>query len=479
MSVSRRGFIKDGFGVTLFFLGGGCQTAKLFGNPNLTFGVISDIHLTTPESTATLERALRCFRDRDVDAVMVCGDITDWGIRSGLKYFNDTWNRVFPGGKGRNGVEVVKLATTGNHDFEGWRYGDMTMEMHANGYSEDDAIVKTGGMKSAWETAFNEPYDGIRVRTVKGYSFVSCEWDSIAKGSDFLTQNASRFKDGKPFFYFQHLPIQGTTPDSFGGWVDKGPTFKTLQEFPNAVAFTGHTHRPFYDERSVWQENFTAFAVPSLSYTSFPPGHENGGRARNGTATNVMPMIPSRRDFTDAAGYVVSVYDNKMVVERRDFRQGNAEECAPAWLVPLYATVGGSLSNQNREKLTPVPQFPENARLRLETRNTEDAQGKWAIVLTCVFPSAVVPKGSRVFDYEIRVVPSNGSKALVQRFLSPAYSLPPKLVPEFQRFWIKVNLLPQDTAYRIEVYPRNCFGVCGKPLVSQPRQVQPGLGKAK
>ena len=32
----------------------------------------------------------------------------------------------------------------------------------------------------------------------------------------------------------------------------------------------------------------------------------------------------------------------------------------------------------------------------------------------------------------------------------------------------------QDAEYRIEVYPRNCFGVCGSPLVSAPRRGRSG-----
>lgn len=49
--------------------------------------------------------------------------------------------------------------------------------------------------------------------------------------------------------------------------------------------------------------------------------------------------------------------------------------------------------------------FPAGAELELETRNTENRTGFWTIVLNCEFPSAVMPEGHRVFDYEIRVLP--------------------------------------------------------------------------
>ena len=125
-----------------------------------------------------------------------------------------------------------------------------------------------------------------------------------------------------------------------------------------------------------------------------------------------------------------------------------------------------------------MPQFPAGAALDLETRNTENRSGKWAIVLNCEFPSAVMPSGSRVFDYEIRAVPADGSPALKKRFLSPAYAKMAKFEPARQRFWLDVAELPQDKDYRIEVRARNCFGRMGEPLVSPVLHGKPGLGKA-
>ena len=42
-------------------------------------GVISDTHVTGPESVARLAAAFRFLRDRGVEAVLHCGDVTDRG----------------------------------------------------------------------------------------------------------------------------------------------------------------------------------------------------------------------------------------------------------------------------------------------------------------------------------------------------------------------------------------------------------------
>ena len=39
-----------------------------------------------------------------------------------------------------------------------------------------------------------------------------------------MKDNGSRFADGKPFFFFQHFQIKGTTADS-GGWSDGGAMY--------------------------------------------------------------------------------------------------------------------------------------------------------------------------------------------------------------------------------------------------------------
>ena len=464
--LSRRAFLAGG---SAAFLAAGCKSAGgWFGaSPDLRFGVVSDIHVTTPESCALFERSLRYFKGRGVDAVMVPGDLTDWGLRASLVYVKKTWDRVFAG------TSVVPLMCTGNHDYEGWCYGDMTMEMHANGYSERDRLVRLeGGLAAGWAEVFGEKFAPVRVRTVKGYDFISAEWQGFKDFPAWMAANGSRFKGTKPFFYFQHPPAKGTTSDSFG-WADDGCCHRALAGYPNAVVFTGHAHRPFYDERSIWQGAFTAIATPSLSYAGMPGGYENGDANRGGKARNAMPTVPYRRDLRGGQGYVVSVYPQEMVVERVDLEALDSD--APAWVVPLPVAGAKPYDPQVRGKRSVAPEFPADAELRLSTRNTENRQGRWVIVLDCEFPSAAMPDGGRVYDYEIRAVPTDGSDALVKRFLSPAFARMAKDEPARQRFWFDVAELPQDKPYVIEVRARNCFGRASAALVSRIRRGLPGL----
>lgn len=457
MQMNRRDFL--GCIVALGALSG-CKTMWSGRCPDLRFGVVSDIHLTTPESCALLEKSFAYFKERGVDAVMIPGDLSDYGTKTGWLHLKRTWDKVFAGS------ETVPLFCTGNHDFDGWWYDDMAVDMLANGYDGQDAAAKLG-VGQTWREVFGESWAPIRVRTVKGYDFVSVEYGSEKKLSDWMAANGSRFKGTKPFFHFQHLPAKGTTVDSYG-WADNGVTKPVLSEYPNCVSFTGHTHRPFNDERSIWQGEYTAISTPSLSYAGTPKGYENGSGDRTGKATQAMPQLANRLNLRGGQGYVVSVYADEMVVERRDLEEDAVG--GEAWLVPLPTEAAKPYSYVTRAKTAPAPEFPAGAAVCVRNANTENRQGKWTIVADCRFPSATMPDGSRVYDYEISAVPKDGSAPLVKRFLSPAYARLAKDEPAVQRFWFDVKELPVEKDFVIEVRARNCFGKCSRPLVSGVRR---------
>jgi len=463
MQISRRDAIKGVFALGAL---GGCRTIFPGRTPDLRLGVISDIHIMTPETTALFRRSLRYFRSRDVDAVVCAGDLADWGLRSGFRFIREAWDAEMAGSG------VVPLFCTGNHDWEGWWYGDMTTEMHALGYSEEDNVLKDGGMQTSWQGAFGTPWAPVRARTVKGYTFVSAEYRSENAAAEWLKTNAPKLKGDRPFFYFQHIPIASAKNKD-----GTNPLEAALSAFPNAVAFTGHVHVPFNDERSIAQRPFVDISVPSLSYAGAPGGHENGYCTRDPKhATMAMQCLPDRFNLRGGQGCVVSLYGDELVVERRDLEEG--VEGAEAWLVPLPLGREKPFDPKARAATSLAPAFPSGATIEIDTRNSTLRNGSWCAVMACRFPSASIADGTRVYDYEIRAVPKDGSKPMVKRFLSPAYAKLPKYEPEMQFFWFDVADLPQDREYVIEIVARNYFGKCSRPIVSGVRRGKPGLTQA-
>ena len=477
VQLSRRNFLG---GAAAIMGLGGCRSLGIGGGkPNLVFGVISDIHVTTPESTEVFRKALEYFRDRKVDAVVVAGDLSDWGLKSGLKYVADAWYSVFPNDRAPDGRKVEKLFCTGNHDYDGYWYGDMTLDMHVQGYSEDEALSALG-MKQCWEEVFHEPFAPVRRRTVKGYDFISAEWKE-GKGwneeaNAWFDSNGGTLDPKKPFFFFTHYPLGNTTSCSRRDGRNNYPEITAFRKMPNAVAFSGHCHWTLNDERSIGQGEYTAIAVPSMSYSSMPSGYENGSDNRKGTANRSMKRLPSRDYLKEAQGFVVSVFDDRMEVERRDFTEG--VEAAPAWIVTPPAAAASKYAFGNSCKRTPVPQFPSGASVKTYTSNFDTRNGHWAIMMMLDFPSAVARNG-RVFDYEVRAEMEDGSVAAVKRFLAPAFYRLERDEPERQLFAFNAMDLPEVGKYRLRVYPRNCFGMAGRPIESVVLESKPGKDKVK
>jgi hypothetical protein len=205
--------------------------------------------------------------------------------------------------------------------------------------------------------------------------------------------------------------------------------------------------------------------------------YENGYGARTGKAVQTMPIEPYRRDLRGGQGFYVSVYTDKMVVERIDIEEDCAQG-ADSWIIPLGSSEK-PYDFDARAAASVAPEFPADAAVRTETRNTDNRIGLWTIAMNCEFESAVAPRGTRVYDYEIRAVQKDGSVALVKRFISPAFAKMPKYEPDMMRVWFNVAELPQDKDYVLEVRARNCFGKYSKPIVSRVWHSVPGLDKAR
>ena len=121
-NVSRRGFLAGAVAATgTFAIGGGSpRTARPTAAPNMSFGVLSDVHLEKKGDEDTLVKALEYFRDNGADGVMIAGDIANTGRIEQIERAARCFWRVFPDGKAPDGRHVEQLWVYGNHDVARW-----------------------------------------------------------------------------------------------------------------------------------------------------------------------------------------------------------------------------------------------------------------------------------------------------------------------------------------------------------------------
>ena len=194
MNFSRRSFL--GGSAALFgsvaTAGAAAAYARRTDRPRLKMGVISDTHIGTGwmmgiNSPAT-EKALRAFRDENVDAVAVLGDFTNGGTVEQLREFARCWYAVFPEDRGRDGRHVEKLIVTGNHDIACWK------PVAKQG---DDAIAPR--IAELWREFFHEDYAPAWRKEINGIQVTGNNWGLYEKTD---IKDAHRREDVEPVLLF-------------------------------------------------------------------------------------------------------------------------------------------------------------------------------------------------------------------------------------------------------------------------------------
>lgn len=454
--VSRRGFI-------------GCMAAaagtRVFaksGTANLKLGVLSDVHVFSEVNVPVLEKAFIFFRDAGADGVIIAGDMADTGLVDQLELIGAAWFRVFPNGKAPDGRKVENLFVYGNHDVSNYRE-DYLAKICPNEAERPSHRINRDP-KGTWEKCFKEPWlGGVYAKQIKGYTFIGSHWGHEKELDAFLQANADKLglRNGKPFFYAQH-PHPGDTVQGPWAWGhDHGVSTRALEKFPNAVAFSGHSHYSHTDDRCVWQGAFTSIGTSSLSYIFAQYYRENGE-----THGNRVQQMPCLNEGAGKQGLLMHVYDDCLVLERREFVTG--EKTGPDWVVPLDGSK--AFAFETRAAKMVAPEFASGAAISISQGKGKDRKGQETEQVTVSFPPAVASKTSRVYDYEVRAVAylqDADYEVAVRRVLSTSFHLPPtQETKDIQTCVFALKDLVGKGPIRFIVRPTECYGNKGREIRS-------------
>lgn len=457
--------------------------------PNAVFGVLSDVHLV-PADARSVEKfkvTLRYLDSRKVDGIVICGDLTHRGTIPALRGFGRVWREIFPGDRRSDGGHVERLFVYGDHEVENMYCAVYTNDWTRRGCMEEmrSLDICSNDRALQWKRAFGDDFCPIERKTVKGYDFVlahivmgdepGLRWGEplyIPGLEEFFATNT--FDRTRPFFYVQHKIPRGTVGGDKIWGQDDGRTTKLLSKYPNAVAFCGHKHRSAAEERMCWQGAFTAFQVPGHIGVATEEGHENGASSGDRPSHSPQLQMPRLDTGDGSQGFVMSLYDDRIVIERREFAQGG--EVAPPWTVPIPND--GSMSFASRASRAAVPQFAKGTAVAVREIRGQDRAGRATDQLSVEFPPVSGGKGlPRAYDYEVTAILR---KAYVRRVVGTkrVFSTKCHLAPELDKGPVVCvfgkDELPSDhDTLEFEVRPANAFGAQGEPIRSTPRSFNP------
>lgn len=443
------------------------ETIATLGEPNLVIGIVSDIHLRGADTAATFIHTLEYFRSLKVDGVIIAGDMADQGLLPQLQVVADTWFQVFPDNKGLDGKETVQLFIYGNHDMEGYTWGGTISSVGAE-TAQAQGIGRQAA--AAWKRCFKEDYQPIWMKTIKGYHFIGAHWENqnhISGLANFLEAHSSELTaDGKPFFYIQHPHPKDTCNCAWAWGRDDGTVTKLLSKYPNAIAFSGHSHSPLDDDRDLWQGSFTSIGTSSLKYLYPMPAREN--TYQDDWSAKPPSQMPKMDPSDGRQGMVMRVYDDAITFEKREFVYDEA--IGEPWYLPWPISTREPLSFENRAKTAAVPQFPAGTKATVTAGNGSDRYGTQQKQVTVHFPTVLKKNaGVRAFDYEVQVEYDWLDVRHVcstKRVFSPKCYLGENKEEGEVRCVFGESELPKDFAYRFAIRPCNCFGAKGNPIYS-------------
>lgn len=398
--------------------------------PKLKVGILSDVHIMfcgTRPSTDMLERALEFYRKRNVDAVVIAGDLTEYGEMAELQELAKTWNRVFPGNRGADGKIVERLFIRGNHDLMSGRSDHKGVPL-----IKDDPA---GAFKELFGIGNYAP---MRVQEVCGYKFLMAEWGTQQYVRDWFKTVEPTLPKDKPFFWIQHNHPKGTNiePD-----IDRwGQSTEVLSRWPNAVAISGHSHYPLTYGDQIWQGPFTAIGASSLIYLSI-----RADRAEK---------VPGNGEWKE--GLYMEVFDDRIVFERLNF----VYKCkvGPDWVVPLDGSRPYDWKRQAAERLP--PEFPAGAKLTVS--ETDDG-----LCLGIPRPRPANGDDGRTVDYEIKAYRlGDGEKkpVLTRHVYAQHFTLPDERLLPLQKVMFKKDIFKDVGRVEFSVRARNTWKRAGAPI---------------
>ena len=469
-------------------------------SPNLRVGILSDVHVNGERPAKNLERALRYFDSRKVDAVLIAGDLVCNGRLREFKLMAETWFKVFPDDRRSDGVKIERLFVTGNHDVDGFAYGNAYRSL---------AEAKADGFffnrEKFWHELFHEDYKSVSVKTVKGYTFVLRNWLSVLDSSKLRPPLAKEvgckpeanpteeflvsldLPNDRPFFYVQHEMPNDTVNapwlvkgERWGTGHDDGTSTKFLSKYPNVITFSGHSHNSLTDEMSIWQGAFTAVNCScNCGFVFTAPGRENGWCCDDFHRDPPMEMPPIDI-FKVNQGLVMEVYDDAVVLERHEFRYGH--RLGSDWVIPTGPNAPRPYTVAKRLKTAKNPAFPVGAEVKVwqgegfgrDATGTKRAKEKHTQMFVS-FPAVRTKDGSpvRAWDYAVRaeLVVGDVLKTLCERsvfsegaFYAEEDETNP-VVCAFNRKDLPMKVSSRQKV-RFVVMPRSCWGVEGKPIAS-------------
>ena len=384
------------------------------------FAVLSDIHIGRAQSEQKVQTALESLLDQEprLDAIFVVGDVTHNGLPKEYEQAKALFDKL--------PADIDTYFVMGNHD----RYNDLA---GVDGLTHFEKIM--GQPTSQYLIHKGYPFILVNMATKQYPHYTEEEVKFLA----ISLEKAEKQFPKKPIFVFCHVPPQNTV---YGSGANQGwgsPTLKgVLKNYPQALVFSGHSHFPVVDERSIHQKDFTTINVGSTAYAEVEKGFSEG----------IHP--PYNNNATEAV--IATIKRNNHVEIKRIDTYRNTTIQKP-WLVKApHQPSSFSYTRANADHIS--PEFDVDA--SIEVRNVSDHQ--------CDFSFSQALDNHSVHHYIVDIIAEGETQVYRRYTVSSQYYLNTAQPSSLQ--WTATGL-QGETNYKVRIVAVDSFGNTSQPISSE------------
>lgn len=386
--------------------------------PVMRFIISSDAHVRNVGDTQTtrVEKMIKLGYDiaekdeeyKNLDAVLMAGDITDDGTKLAFTSFKAAQDAVLKGDTKALSVVAKSHDSSAMGNAAGGAYYNQI----------------TGQPTDFHEVINGFHFIGLSVSATDGdhYSAYQREW--LVE----QLNEAVKADPLKPIFVMHHEHVADTVYGSsaFEGW---GTDYfaDIFKRYPQVVHFSGHSHYPINDPRSIWQGEFTALGTGGLYYVEL-------------TVDDERTVHPDGHKKV-ASFWVVEVDANNRIRFRA------VDLTAEEYLVEynLSSPFDRKYTVIQQNSSSKAPAFKDGTKLDVKRNKV-------------TFAAAESQDGKAIFIYRAYAVDAQGNRTPVGKTLAEYYNYK---VPD--TVTIKLENLPEGD-YTLEVVAENCYGMQSAPI---------------
>ena len=385
--------------------------------PAVRFVVFTDSHNRNDNVANAIDTAYRLF-DNDgvypgVDAFVNLGDFSSVGGEVDYKNFAETLKEHV-----REETQMINIH--GNHEFKDDNYRAYFLKY----FDQDPNLVtEINGFSCI-------AFSGVRSLTEWTFTPESLVW------LDNAISDAQKTAGGKAVFVFQHPHIWGTVyPSAFWSDPQLSPLFL---KHPGIVDFSGHSHFPLNDPRSIYQSTYTAVGCGAMATFELD---------KNG--------IPGKYPdgFDKAAQICVVEADNDGSVRIRGYDVFSGTCICDYYIADVNDQSTYSYTQINRYAHDKAPTFAADT--KASARKNEN--GEWVIS----FNEATAAEGYVVHSYKLTVFDDKGLPVFSDTFVNDYYVFDDDDTADCR---IPGDKLREGKSYTLSVVAESAYYKCSKPL---------------